>query len=142
MSRGRRYWPQTGARQAVATVFGGIALSAAMGVPLGTVIGQWLGWSATFVAISTMAVVALAAAVVVFPDVPNAVRTELLESVRRWVDRGCEWTDRRDGRRAGDLRAGPVADTADGSAIPAVRRDRRASGSRLNVFAQARGLTT
>lgn len=68
--------------RAVATVFGGIALSTAMGVPFGTVIGQWLGWPATFVAIGLMAVVALAAAVVVLPDVPNAGRTGLREQAR------------------------------------------------------------
>lgn len=68
--------------RAVATVFGGIALSTAMGVPIGTVIGQGLGWPATFVAIGIMAVVALAAAVVVLPDVPNAGRTGLREQAR------------------------------------------------------------
>ena len=68
--------------RAVATVFGGIALSTAMGVPIGTVIGQALGWPATFGAIGIMAVVALAAAVTVLPDIPNAGRTGLREQAR------------------------------------------------------------
>ncbi len=57
--------------RAISIVFGGIAVSTALGVPLGTLLGQHLGWRATFVAIVVLGAVALAAMVAVVPQVPN-----------------------------------------------------------------------
>ena len=55
--------------RAISAVFGGIAVSAAVGVPLGTLVGQTFGWQATFVAVVAMGTVAMAAAVGLVPDV-------------------------------------------------------------------------
>ncbi|MFF3686899.1 MFS transporter [Streptomyces sp. NPDC002187] len=53
---------------AVALVFGGIAVSTVLGVPLGTLLGQTLGWRATFVGVVILCVVALAATLLCVPD--------------------------------------------------------------------------
>jgi DHA1 family inner membrane transport protein len=57
--------------RAIATVFGGIAVSTALGVPLGTLIGQALGWRAAFVTIIILGAVALVATLIVVPRVQN-----------------------------------------------------------------------
>jgi MFS transporter, DHA1 family, inner membrane transport protein len=57
--------------RAISVVFGGIAVSTALGVPLGTLIGQEFGWQATFVAIVVLGTVALAATLVFVPPVGN-----------------------------------------------------------------------
>jgi MFS transporter, DHA1 family, inner membrane transport protein len=48
---------------AISTVFGGIAVSTAIGLPLGTFVGQELGWRAAFGSVAALGVVALAAIV-------------------------------------------------------------------------------
>ncbi len=53
---------------AVSLVFGGIAVSTVLGVPLGTLIGQTLGWRATFVGVAVLCALALAATVLCVPD--------------------------------------------------------------------------
>jgi DHA1 family inner membrane transport protein len=58
--------------RAISVVFGGIAVSTALGVPLGTLIGQELGWQAAFVAIVVLGIVALAAALVFVPSIENS----------------------------------------------------------------------
>jgi DHA1 family inner membrane transport protein len=58
--------------RAISMVFGGIAVSTALGVPLGTLVGQELGWRAAFVAILLAGGVALVATLAVIPPVPNA----------------------------------------------------------------------
>jgi MFS transporter, DHA1 family, inner membrane transport protein len=55
--------------RAVAVVIGGITVAIVVGVPLGTLIGQTLGWRAAFVAVVMLAAVALAAAVLLVPRV-------------------------------------------------------------------------
>jgi DHA1 family inner membrane transport protein len=57
--------------RAISVVFGGVAVATALGVPLGTLIGQELGWRATFVAIVIVGVVVLVAALIAVPPVPN-----------------------------------------------------------------------
>jgi DHA1 family inner membrane transport protein len=57
--------------RAISVVFGGIAVATALGVPLGTLIGQSLGWRATFVAIVIVGAVVLVASLIVVPQVPN-----------------------------------------------------------------------
>ena len=58
--------------RAISAVFGGITTSAAFGVPLGTLVGQQLGWRGSFVALAVLSVVALAATAAVVPSVPSA----------------------------------------------------------------------
>lgn len=54
---------------AVSLVFGGIAVSTVLGVPVGTLVGQTLGWRATFAGVAVLCAAALAAT---FLFVPNA----------------------------------------------------------------------
>jgi MFS transporter, DHA1 family, inner membrane transport protein len=58
--------------RAIAVVIGGIAVSAAFGVPLGTLIGQTLGWRGTFVAVLGFGLAALVAMLVAVPPVEGA----------------------------------------------------------------------
>lgn len=63
--------------QAVAMVFGGIAVATVLGVPLGTVVGQALGWQAAFVGVVSLGVVALVATLLLVPPVHNPAPTRL-----------------------------------------------------------------
>jgi DHA1 family inner membrane transport protein len=56
--------------RAISVVISGVAVSAALGVPLGTLIGQALGWRGTFTAVVALAALALAAVVALVPSVP------------------------------------------------------------------------
>jgi DHA1 family inner membrane transport protein len=58
--------------RAISVVISGVAVSAATGVPLGSLVGQALGWRGTFAAIAALAVVCLAAVVTLVPSVPTA----------------------------------------------------------------------
>lgn len=55
--------------KAISMVFGGIAVSTVFGVPLGTLVGQTLGWQAAFVGIGALAAAALLLATIVVPPV-------------------------------------------------------------------------
>jgi MFS transporter, DHA1 family, inner membrane transport protein len=55
--------------QAMSMVFGGIAVSTVLGVPLGTLLGQAWGWRAVFAAITALGAVALACALTFLPAV-------------------------------------------------------------------------
>lgn len=57
--------------QAVALVFGGIAVSAVIGAPLGTAIGQLVGWRTTFLGLTALAGVALLAVALLVPSVQS-----------------------------------------------------------------------
>jgi DHA1 family inner membrane transport protein len=59
---------------AISMVISGVAVSAALGVPVGTLIGQALGWRGSFAAIIGLAVIALAAAIAFVPSVPSTGR--------------------------------------------------------------------
>jgi DHA1 family inner membrane transport protein len=56
--------------RAISVVISGVAVSAALGVPLGTLIGQALGWRGTFTAVVALAALSLAAVVALVPSVP------------------------------------------------------------------------
>lgn len=56
--------------QAMSVVISGVSVSAAIGVPLGTLLGQTLGWRGSFIAIAALAVVTLVAIVWLVPSVP------------------------------------------------------------------------
>jgi MFS transporter, DHA1 family, inner membrane transport protein len=57
--------------RAMSVVIGGVAVSTAVGVPLGTLLGQALGWRGSFTAVVAIGVVALIAATVLVPSVPG-----------------------------------------------------------------------
>ena len=58
--------------RAISVVVSGVTVSAALGVPLGTLAGQLLGWRGSFVAIVVVSVVALIATLAVVPAVPSS----------------------------------------------------------------------
>jgi DHA1 family inner membrane transport protein len=57
--------------RAISVVFSGVAVSAALGVPLGTLVGQALGWRGSFLAIVTLSLVGLVATLAFVPSVPS-----------------------------------------------------------------------
>lgn len=58
--------------RAIAVVLSGIAVSGALGVPLGTLLGQALGWRGSFTAVVGLAVIALIATLALVPSVPSS----------------------------------------------------------------------
>ncbi len=68
--------------QAMSMVFGGIAVSTVLGVPLGTLLGQALGWRAAFVAIIALGVVALVCTLLFIPDVEDHGSGRLADQLR------------------------------------------------------------
>jgi MFS transporter, DHA1 family, inner membrane transport protein len=58
--------------QAIGIVVSGVAVSGALGMPLGTLVGQTLGWRGSFMAIVVGAVVTLIGTVALIPTVPPA----------------------------------------------------------------------
>jgi DHA1 family inner membrane transport protein len=63
--------PAERAGRAMAVVISGTAVSGAIGVPLGTLAGQTLGWRGSFLAAGAFAAVALVATLAVIPSVPG-----------------------------------------------------------------------
>lgn len=63
--------PPERAGRAMSAVIGGFAVSVALGVPLGTLLGQALGWRGSFVAMVVLGVVCLIATLAFIPPVPN-----------------------------------------------------------------------
>ncbi|MEV8565892.1 MFS transporter [Streptomyces sp. NPDC051322] len=63
--------------EAVGLVFGGIAVSTVLGVPIGTTVGQSLGWQATFIGVIILGVIALAAILVFVPPVGGSGSNDL-----------------------------------------------------------------
>lgn len=55
--------------QAVGLVFGGISVATVLGVPVGTVVGQNLGWEATFLGVGVLGLLALLAVLLTVPAV-------------------------------------------------------------------------
>ena len=66
--------PPERAGRAMALVISGFATSSALGLPLGTLLGQAIGWRGAFVAVVALAALILAAALVMLPSVPTAQR--------------------------------------------------------------------
>ncbi|KAG1320272.1 hypothetical protein G6F63_014343 [Rhizopus arrhizus] len=69
--------PKEKAASAIAIMFTGLTVALVTGVPLGTFIGQHLGWRATFLAVAALGVIALLGA---------------LLSWRCWASRACCWS--------------------------------------------------
>ncbi|MFG1626117.1 MFS transporter [Kribbella sp. NPDC049227] len=57
--------------RAFSVVISGVAVSAALGVPLGTLVGQAVGWRGAFVGVVVLAVLALMAVAVLIPSVQS-----------------------------------------------------------------------
>lgn len=64
--------PPERAGRAMAVVISGTAVSGALGVPLGTLAGQALGWRGSFTAAAGLAAVALVATLALVPSVPGS----------------------------------------------------------------------
>jgi DHA1 family inner membrane transport protein len=58
--------------RAMSMVFGGIAVATVVGIPLGTLVGQTVGWRATFAAIIVLGAVALLATLAFVPPVEGS----------------------------------------------------------------------
>lgn len=63
--------PPERAGRAISAVLSGVAVSATLGVPLGTLLGQAVGWRGSFVALAGAGLVALAAVLVLVPAAPS-----------------------------------------------------------------------
>ncbi|TWF78305.1 DHA1 family inner membrane transport protein [Pseudonocardia hierapolitana] len=57
--------------RAISVVVSGLFVSTALGVPLGTLVGQVLGWRGSFTAVAVLGVVALIATLVVIPSMSS-----------------------------------------------------------------------
>lgn len=68
--------------RAMSTVIAGVAVSATLGVPLGTLVGQILGWRDSFLAIVAVGVVCLIATVALIPPVPKTGTGGLAAQIR------------------------------------------------------------
>jgi DHA1 family inner membrane transport protein len=64
--------PPARAGRALAVVISGVAVSAAVGVPLGTLLGHALGWRGSYTAIVALIAITLVATVAVVPSVPSS----------------------------------------------------------------------
>jgi predicted MFS family arabinose efflux permease len=58
--------------RAMVLIFGGVSAAAVLGVPVGTILGEWLGWRAAFGALAGLSAAVLAAALVFLPRLPAA----------------------------------------------------------------------
>jgi DHA1 family inner membrane transport protein len=70
---------------AIAIMFGGLTIANVLGVPFGTLLGQGLGWRATFWAVAAIGVVAFAALAALVPAGAGARRTAGATSLREEV---------------------------------------------------------
>ena len=57
--------------RAMAVIISGFAMSSALGLPIGTLLGQAVGWRGSFLAVVVSGVVVLVLAVVVLPSIPT-----------------------------------------------------------------------
>lgn len=67
---------------AISIVLGGVSVSTALGVPLGTFVGQVLGWQASFLAVVALGAVALVAVFWLVPEVQIAGAGDLRSQAR------------------------------------------------------------
>ncbi|MDX2822798.1 MFS transporter, partial [Streptomyces ipomoeae] len=68
--------------RATAIAFSGISLATVVGVPVGTIVGQWLDWRAAFWALAACSAVALIATAVLMPAMPPQGGVHLSELPR------------------------------------------------------------
>ncbi|TQM43402.1 putative MFS family arabinose efflux permease [Pseudonocardia cypriaca] len=58
--------------RAMVLIFGGVSVAAVLGVPAGTILGEWLGWRAAFGALGGLSAVVLVVVLVFLPRLPAA----------------------------------------------------------------------
>jgi predicted MFS family arabinose efflux permease len=58
--------------RAMVLIFGGVSVAAVLGVPIGTIIGEWAGWRVAFGAVAALSAAVLVAALVFLPRLPAA----------------------------------------------------------------------
>ncbi|MGW1996307.1 MFS transporter [Embleya sp. NPDC001921] len=78
-----RLVPARSVGRAAAMIFGGVSVASVVGVPIGTMIGEWAGWRFAFAAMAGLAAVVLAALLVLLPPLPaeRAVRPSELRAL-------------------------------------------------------------
>ncbi|MGP3959125.1 MFS transporter [Nonomuraea sp. 3N208] len=69
--------------RAISIVFGGVALSTVVGVPLGTLIGQTFGWRATFGSVAILTALALVLTIALVPTVARKGGGRLTDGARQ-----------------------------------------------------------
>ena len=74
--------PAERAGRAMATVISGFATASAVGLPLGTLLGQAVGWRGAFTAVVAIAGIVLVVAFLVLPSVPTAPGSRALGQAR------------------------------------------------------------
>lgn len=74
--------PPERAGRAMAVVITGFAMASAAGLPLGTLLGQAVGWRGAFVAVVAVAALVLVAAVLVLPSLPTTPGSRALAQAR------------------------------------------------------------
>ncbi|MNC07693.1 Inner membrane transport protein YdhP [compost metagenome] len=75
--------PENRKASAISVMFTGLTVATVTGVPLGTFLGQQLGWRAAFVAIAAIGVIALVANLILIPSgLRKGTRTPLSEQVK------------------------------------------------------------
>lgn len=71
------------AATAIAIMFGGLTVALVTGVPLGTFIGQHVGWRETFLAVSALGIIALVGSAILIPrDIPVRSSATLREQLQ------------------------------------------------------------
>jgi len=74
--------PKEKAASAIAIMFTGLTVALVTGVPLGTFIGQTLGWQATFLAVSLLGVIAFVGSLILVPkNIAGSTPASLLTQV-------------------------------------------------------------
>lgn len=68
--------------RAMALVISGFATASALGLPLGTLLGQAVGWRGSFAAVVALAAAVLVAAIILLPSVPTAGESRAVGQLR------------------------------------------------------------
>lgn len=67
-----RLVPGPSVPRALVLIFGGVGAAAVLGVPIGTIVGSWIGWRAAFGALAGLSTLVLVAALTLLPRLPAA----------------------------------------------------------------------
>jgi DHA1 family inner membrane transport protein len=71
---------------AIALMFGGLTVASVLGVPLGTLLGQWAGWRAPFWAITSLAIIAMISIAATMPKRHDEEHINILGELRALGD--------------------------------------------------------
>ncbi|MET7304101.1 MFS transporter [Embleya sp. NPDC005575] len=80
-----RLVPARSVGRAAAVIFGGVSVASVIGVPIGTMIGEWAGWRVAFAVMAGLGAIVLIALLVLLPPLPaeRAVRPRELTALLR-----------------------------------------------------------